>query len=302
MKPKHRFLLTEMFGLKVTHCIPEKKLFSITLLLFPGLWCDNRVWREFQGFVADLGFETIAVSSIDGTCTGLNIIGLENRVMLFVKSFKEECILVCHSATALVSMDFLGKGACPNVKGFVSVTAATPFGMLLGWEANKRLPAYLVDMFAGRDFGLSRPHAYDMMFTGMSKVTCAGLFPRLITAPGKVARDIALGKIKAPRHPLAIPVLCISTENDVVVPTDRQEKIAHLLGGRHVCIKGEPHMVTMSSSGSQKLAKEITNWLRTKFTLQYAVGYRTILRKKSSTFRPKPGDGLQMRLGGIIQN
>ena len=236
------------------------------ILYVHGLWGGAWVFDDWLRVTAAAGREAWAVNlrGHHGSrpVAALASVGLEDYVRDVgdVLEVIGPAAVVGHSMGGLVAQIVASRD---DVSAAVLVASAPPPGIaLITWALLRRMPWYLADVLVPRAFRARLADTFALSLNAIPPTRRASVAARLVADSGRVARQLALGRIAMPAPPRC-PMLVLGAGRDRLIPARVQRRIARRYGADYVEEPQHGHMLPSEPGWPGPLAS-ILAWLRAR--------------------------------------
>jgi len=236
------------------------------LLYVHGLWGGAWVFEEWLRASAAHGHEAWAVNlrGHHGSrpVAALGSVGLEDYVrdVADVLDVVGPAAVVGHSMGGLVAQIVASRD---DVSAAVLIASAPPPGIpLITWALLRRMPWYLADVLAPRAFRARRADTDALSLNAVPPAHRASVAARLVDDSGRVARQLALGRVAPPPRPRC-PMLVLGAGRDRLIPPRVQRRIARRYAADYLEAPAHGHMLPVEPGWQGPLAGMLA-WLRSR--------------------------------------
>jgi len=265
---------TSVAGLNVLYCVPEQKRFNIPLFWQHGMWSNAAMFEAMMLAFGELGYESYALDLPGhGESHPEQFIGdtsLNDYIESIEKVLKElhrPVILVGHSMGGLLSAKIAEKNQL--VVGYVGITIAPSFGVMMGFETMKRIWKYTPELAFNREIELSDADATAVLFNTFSGERLEKCLRMLETESGKAGRQLAVGKLTVKKLPR--PALVIGAKHDKITPEQKamaKKLVRNPYKGMDYDVVNCSHMVMLDANYMEAVTV-MHKWLKLKFGVAY---------------------------------
>ena len=256
--------------LSVENYFAPRRQYKHPLVFIHGMWCTGETFGDLMRSLCALGYDcyapTLRGHADSKPVQDLGKVGIDeyaDDVEEFLHSAyfygrfepSSKVILIGHSMGEIVATQVATR--IPYlVAGHISMTSAPPRGVLLGWEAIKRMPKYLKGIFGCKPVMLTPEDAKWLLFNGLAPETQQELIRKMVPESGRAALQITAGKYSMKR--LHCPSLVIRGSYDRITP--RQGAVARRLGAESQTMPCG-HML-MCYPHNQEVSMLIDGWIK----------------------------------------
>ncbi len=234
------------------------------LLLVHGMWGGSWCWGAWLPRLAAAGWDTWAVNlrAHHGSHPGLPVdgLGVEAYVEDVTRCVAElgEAAVIGHSLGGLVALKAAEQ---VRLRAAVLLTSAPPRGILaVRGPVLARLPRYLGPLLTGRGFLPTAADARAFLFNALPPDLARDAHARLVPESGRVAREVALGRVAVDPARLGCPLLVVAGRRDAITPAAVGRRIAARYGAEYRELPAHAHM-PMLEPGGEAVALELAAWL-----------------------------------------
>jgi pimeloyl-ACP methyl ester carboxylesterase len=239
---------------------------GVPILYVHGLWGGAWVFGEWLRVSAEWGREAWAINlrGHHGSrpVASLGAVGIEDylRDVTDVLDVIGPAIVVGHSMGGLVAQLVASRDDVPAT---VLVASAPPPGIaVISWALLRRMPWYLGQMLGLRAFRARTADACTLSLDAVPPAQRAALAARFVADSGRVALQLALGRVRTPRSPRG-PMLVVGTGRDRLIPARVQRRIARRYEAQYMEVPAGGHMLPIEPGGYAALTGILT-WIEAR--------------------------------------
>ena len=254
----------ERIGSLLLHHAAPPSPDGLPILYVHGMWGGAWVFEEWLGATAARGHEAWAINlrgHHGSRPVALGAVVLEDYVqdVADVLDLIGPAIVVGHSMGGLVAQIIAARD---DVAAAVLLASAPPPSIpLISWALLRRLPWYAARLTARRTFSAREADARALSLNGVPAAQRAALASRFVADSGRVALQLALGRVRPPRP--RCPVLVIGTGRDRLIPARVQRRIARHYGAEYMEVPDRGHMLPVEPGWEVPFARMLA-WLETR--------------------------------------
>jgi pimeloyl-ACP methyl ester carboxylesterase len=191
---------------------------------------------------------------------GLGVLDYVGDVTRCVEALGDAA-LVGHSLGGLVVQKVAEQRA---LRALVVLTSAPPRGILaVRGPVLRRLARYTGALLSGRGFVPTVADARALLFNNMAPELARDAHARLVPESGRVAREVALGRVAVDAARVRCPVLVVAAERDAITPVAIGRRLAARYRAEYRELAGHAHM-PMLEEGWERVADDLLGWLKAR--------------------------------------
>jgi non-heme chloroperoxidase len=234
------------------------------LLLVHGMWGGSWYWGRWLRRFAEGGWDAWAVNlrGHHGSQPGTRVDGL--GVMDYVADVRRcvealgDAALVGHSLGGLVVQKVAEQR---SLRAVVALTSAPPRGILaVRGPAFRRLARYTGALLSGAGFVPTVADTRALLFNNLAPELARDAHARLVPESGRVAREVALGRVAVDATRVRCPVLVVGAARDAIAPAAISRRLAARYRAEYRELAGHAHM-PMLEEGWEAVADDLLGWL-----------------------------------------
>jgi pimeloyl-ACP methyl ester carboxylesterase len=234
------------------------------LLLVHGMWGGSWYWGYWLRRFADAGWDAWAVNlrghhgSRPGTpVDGLGVLDYVADVAGCVAELGDTAA-IGHSLGGLVVQKVAEQS---SLRAAILLTSAPPRGILVvRGPVLRRLARYAGALLSGRGFLPTAADARALFFNNLAPEVARDAQARLVPESGRVAREVALGRVAVDATRVRCPLLVVSADRDAITPVAIGRRLAVRYRAEHRELAGHAHM-PMLEEGWERVADDLLGWL-----------------------------------------
>jgi len=271
-------------GLRLDHARPDEPTGEPPVLYVHGMWGGSWVFEHWLRFTAERGRAAWALNlrGHHGSrpVPALTAVGIEEYVDDVVDALEAigPVVVVGHSMGGLLAQLVASR---PDVIAAVLIASVPPPGLrLLTWGLMRRTPRYLAQLLRAHAFRVRHADVRALALNVIPPASQTALADRFVEDSGRVAWQIALGRLPAPT-PIACPMLVIGAGRDRLTPVRLQRRIARRYGADYFEATAHGHMLPVEPGWQLPLARVLA-WLASRTTAPTAIGLTDGVTKKTN--------------------